>query len=58
MYKAFKIYGNDIETDFDADLYSEFYNSGGELYNGFKNEIEKNLDNFRNADGTLDGKLK
>lgn len=56
MYKAFKIYGNDIETDFDADLYSEFYNSGEELYNDFKNEIEKNLDNFRNADGTLDGK--
>jgi len=55
MYKAFKIFGNDIETDLNEDLYSEFYNSGIKLYNKFKSEIEKNLNTFRNVDGTLDG---
>lgn len=56
MYKAFKVYGNDIETDLPNDLNEECYSSGMELYNDFKNEIEKNLDNFKNPDGSLDGK--
>lgn len=56
MYKAFKINGNDIETDLSDELYNEFYSAGEELYSDFKNEIEKNLENFKNADGALDGK--
>lgn len=56
MYKAFKINGNDIETDLSDESYNEFYSAGEELYSDFKNEIEKNLENFKNADGVLDGK--
>ena len=46
MYKAFKVYGNDIETDLPNDLNEECYSSGMELYNDFKNEIYQPLGSY------------
>lgn len=56
MYKAFKIYDNDIEIDCNTAEYMQYLKAGKKLYASCKQEIENNLKKFQNKDGSLNGR--
>lgn len=56
MYKAFKLFGNNIVNDYDDEELKKYKTAGESLYKKYQCEIKTNLKKFQKPNGELDGK--